>query len=189
MLRAKITGYDTISLQNPRDVVGYRAQAQRQPYHGLRALRDDRQISKSLRQQVQQTAQEMGYRPDAMLSALAHYRRGNMASPITAEIAWINHWPDPKKLRRVYEFDLYWQGAVAEADRCGYRLESSIWTRTCHRSGWRKSSSPQRTRYPDSAWWQESTRIGVIRWRDFAWSASATHPHATGAPGHRRSVL
>ena len=88
-----------------------------------RALRDDRQISKSLRQQVQRTAQEMGYRPDAMLSALAHYRRGNMATRITAEIAWINHWPDPKKLRRVYEFDLYWQGAAAEADRCGYRLE------------------------------------------------------------------
>jgi len=54
---------------------------------------------------------------------VVYYRRGNMASRITAEIAWINHWPDPKKLRRVYEFDLYWQGAVAEADRCGYRLE------------------------------------------------------------------
>ncbi len=88
-----------------------------------RALRDDRQISKSLRKRVKQTAQEMGYRPDAMLSALAQYRRSNTASRITAEIAWINHWPDPKKLRRVYEFDLYWQGAAAEAERCGYRLE------------------------------------------------------------------
>ncbi|HXI85444.1 MAG TPA: LacI family DNA-binding transcriptional regulator [Verrucomicrobiae bacterium] len=88
-----------------------------------RALRDDRQISKSLRQQVQRTAQEMGYRPDAMLSALAHYRRSNTASRITAEIAWINHWPDPKKLRRVGDYDLFWQGAAAEADRNGYRLE------------------------------------------------------------------
>src|SRR6266850_4362787 len=88
-----------------------------------RALRNDRQISKSLCQRVQRTAAEMGYRPDAMLSALAHYRRGKMAPLITAEIAWINHWPDPKKLRRVHEFDLYWQGAAAEADRWGHRLE------------------------------------------------------------------
>ena len=88
-----------------------------------RALRDDPQISKSLCEQVQRTAQEMGYRPDAMLSALAHYRRANKTNPITAGIAWINHWPDPKQLRRVHEFDLYWQGAASEADRCGYRLE------------------------------------------------------------------
>src|ERR1035441_2356726 len=87
-----------------------------------RALRDDRQISKSLCQKVQLTAVEMGYHPDAMLSALAHYRRASKAIPITAEIAWINHWPDPKQLRRYHEFDLYWQGAAAEADRNGYRL-------------------------------------------------------------------
>src|ERR1051326_3366292 len=88
-----------------------------------RALRNDRQISKSLRQQVQRIAQDMGYQPDPMLSALAHYRRGAMAPRITAEIAWINHWPDPKQLRAVHEFELYWQGAVAEAHRNGYRLE------------------------------------------------------------------
>ncbi|MGD0651245.1 MAG: LacI family DNA-binding transcriptional regulator [Verrucomicrobiia bacterium] len=88
-----------------------------------RALRDDPQISKSLSQRIKQTAQQMGYRPDAMLSALAHYRRANKSTPIAAEIAWINHWPDPHQLRCVHEFDLYWQGAAAEADRCGYQLE------------------------------------------------------------------
>src|ERR1035441_8066159 len=88
-----------------------------------RALRNDRQISKSLCQRVQQTAAEMGYRPDAMLTALAHYRRTSKAITITASIAWINHWPDPKRLRCYHEFDLYWQGAAAEADRNGYRLE------------------------------------------------------------------
>ena len=88
-----------------------------------RALRDDRQISKSLCQRVQQTAVEMGYRPDAMLTALAHYRRTSKAIPIAAEIAWINHWPDREELRRVGDYDLFWQGAAAEADRNGYRLE------------------------------------------------------------------
>ncbi len=88
-----------------------------------RALRDDRQISKELAQRIKLAAQQMGYRPDAMLSALAHYRRANRASPIAAELAWINHWPDPKQLRRVHEFDLYWRGAAEEAERSGYRLE------------------------------------------------------------------
>jgi DNA-binding LacI/PurR family transcriptional regulator len=88
-----------------------------------RALRNDRQISKSLCQKAQQMAQQMGYRPDAMLSALAQYRRANRTAPIAAELAWINHWPDPKELRRVHEFDLYWQGAAAEAERSGYRME------------------------------------------------------------------
>jgi DNA-binding LacI/PurR family transcriptional regulator len=88
-----------------------------------RALRNDRQISTSLCKKIQDAAQQMGYRPDAMLSALAHYRRANKTAPITAELAWINHWPDPKQLRRVHEFDLYWRGAAEEAERSGYRLE------------------------------------------------------------------
>ena len=88
-----------------------------------RALRNDRQISKSLSRQVQQMANQMGYRPDAMLSALASYRRSNKTQPIAAEIAWINFWPEPEQLRDVHEFNLYWQGAVTEAERAGYRLE------------------------------------------------------------------
>jgi len=88
-----------------------------------RALRNDRQISKSLCQRVQQVAAEMDYRPDAMLTALAHYRRTSKAIPVTAEIAWINHWPDREELRRVGDYDLFWQGAATEADRNGYRLE------------------------------------------------------------------
>jgi len=132
----------------------------------------------------------MGYRPDAMLARWPTIagQHGIALSP--QKIAWINHWPDPKKLRRVYEFDLYGKARSAEADRCGYRWKSSIWTRTCHRSGWRKSSSPQRTRYLIPPWWQESTRIWVIfRWERFCLVCFATPPHATGAPGHRRSVL
>jgi DNA-binding LacI/PurR family transcriptional regulator len=65
----------------------------------------------------------MGYRPDAMLSALAHYRRSSKTQPIAAGIAWINFWPEPKQLRDVHEFNLYWQGALTEAELAGYRLE------------------------------------------------------------------
>jgi len=91
-----------------------------------RALRDDPQISKAMRERVQNTAQEMGYKPDPMLSALAHYRRGKNKAPIGAELAWINHWPNPKTLRSFKEFELYWKGAFAEAERSGFRLEEFV---------------------------------------------------------------
>ena len=88
-----------------------------------RALRNDLEISKKTRERVQVVAQEMGYRPNPMLNALAHYRRGKTKLPIAAELAWFNHWPNPEKLRSFKEFNLYWQGAFEEADRCGFRLE------------------------------------------------------------------
>jgi len=91
-----------------------------------RSLHGDRRISESMRLKVRQKADEMGYRPDPMLAALAQYRRGNAKMPICAGLAWVNHWPEPKKLRTYKEFDLYWQGAAAESERCGFRLEEFV---------------------------------------------------------------
>jgi LacI family transcriptional regulator len=87
------------------------------------AMRNSPRVSESLRLKIQARAREMGYRPDPMLAALSHYRRSHIKSPISAELAWINCWPDQKKLRTHKEFNLYWQGAFAEAESCGYRLE------------------------------------------------------------------
>ena len=64
-----------------------------------------------MRKQIHEKAQELGYRPDPMLSALAHYRQGRGAPPVNAAIAWLNRWPDPAQLRAYQEFDLYWEGA------------------------------------------------------------------------------
>jgi LacI family transcriptional regulator len=91
-----------------------------------RALRNDPQISKVMRERVQKTALKMGYKPDPMLSALAHYRRGKTKTPVRAELAWINSWPNPKELRALKEFNLYWKGAFEEAERCGFRLEEFV---------------------------------------------------------------
>ena len=44
-------------------------------------------------------------------------------APICAGIAWINAWPKPDDLRKHREFDFYWKGAYAAADKFGYRLE------------------------------------------------------------------
>lgn len=87
------------------------------------ALRDHRRISVAVRQKIRQAADEMGYRPDPTLSALANYRKGKSTAPITAPIAWINAWDEPAALRSHKEFDFYWKGAAATAEKFGYRLE------------------------------------------------------------------
>lgn len=87
------------------------------------ALRNHPRISEPMRIKIRQTADEMGYRPDPMLAALAHYRKDKTQAPLSAGIAWINAWPDPNALRRHKEFDFYWQGAFAAAEKFGYRLE------------------------------------------------------------------
>jgi DNA-binding LacI/PurR family transcriptional regulator len=88
-----------------------------------RALRDDPRISSDLRNKIHGAAVEMGYRPDPMLTALAHYRRAKIPAPIRASLAWINCWPNPKHLHTFRELDLYWRGAKEQAEQAGYRLE------------------------------------------------------------------
>ena len=87
------------------------------------ALKGSPRISAPVRERIIALAEEVGYRPDPMLSALASYRRGKRSQPITAEVAWINAWPDPAQLRKHREFDFYWQGAFKAADKFGFRLE------------------------------------------------------------------
>jgi LacI family transcriptional regulator len=88
-----------------------------------RALHNDPRISLPVREQVKRLAKELGYRPDPLLSALSSYRLSKRQTPIRAELAWINCWPEPDKLRTFKEFDLYWRGASKEAELAGYRLE------------------------------------------------------------------
>ena len=67
-------------------------------------------------------------RPDPHLAALAAYRRSNTPAQIRSSIAWINHWDQPEQLRKLREFDLYWQGAEQAAKRLGYNLEEIRWS-------------------------------------------------------------
>jgi LacI family transcriptional regulator len=91
------------------------------------ALRNHPRISSRLRKEIQDKALEMGYHPDPLLTVLAHYRHHRLQStPIQAALAWINCWEDPRDLRRLREFDAYWQGASEAAHRFGYRLEEFI---------------------------------------------------------------
>lgn len=91
------------------------------------ALRNSPRISKGRREQVQSLAKEMGYRPDPILSSLVVYRQSKRPAPIHSAIAWINHWEHPEALRKVGEFNAYWSGASAAAERFGYRLDEFVW--------------------------------------------------------------
>lgn len=90
------------------------------------ALRGDSRVSEARRAEIKIAAEKLGYRPDPMLSSLASYRRAKQAVPISATVAWINQWKDPRALRRLNEFDAYWHGAAAAAGQLGYRLEEFV---------------------------------------------------------------
>ncbi|MES2477146.1 MAG: LacI family DNA-binding transcriptional regulator [Verrucomicrobiota bacterium] len=87
------------------------------------ALRDNPQVSAAMREKIKKVADEVGYRPDPMLSALSSYRRSKASASFRSVIGWLNAWKDPDQLRGYEEFDAYWNGAYQAAEKLGYRLE------------------------------------------------------------------
>jgi LacI family transcriptional regulator len=92
-----------------------------------RALRNDPSISVTRRAEVKKLAEEMGYRPDPSLSALAAYRFARQEHKIQSGLAWINRYKDPKQWRKYGELKAYWTGAEKAAERFGYHLEEVLW--------------------------------------------------------------
>jgi len=90
------------------------------------ALKNAPNISLALRKKIQAAARRMGYQPNAMATILGHQRHASEKRAVSAEIAWINCWRDPKELRKHREFDLYWKGASLRAEQNGYRLEEFV---------------------------------------------------------------
>ncbi|MBW8781896.1 MAG: LacI family DNA-binding transcriptional regulator [Verrucomicrobia bacterium] len=91
------------------------------------AMRAHPSISKMRIEQVRQMAETMGYRPNAMASALAHRKWTHAHRPVAATLAWLNHWENPGNLRNQEVFNLVWRGASAAARALGYHLEEFIW--------------------------------------------------------------
>ncbi len=90
------------------------------------ALRNSIRIPEKRRLQVQKMARQMGYQPNPMATALAHLRRASGVRPVSAALAWLNFWEQPADLRRHAEFDAYWRGASAAAEKFGYRLDEFV---------------------------------------------------------------
>jgi len=89
-----------------------------------RALRNRPEIALKTRERVLRQAEEMGYEPDPMLSALAKYRLSSGERPVKASIAWLNTWSDPTFMLTINELSLYLEGAAEMAQRFGYSLET-----------------------------------------------------------------
>ena len=87
------------------------------------ALKDHPSISQTRRKEIQAVAERMGYRPNAMATALAHHRHQSRVPPLQAALALINTHPDPAKLHAQPDFELCWRGATKAAEKFGYRLE------------------------------------------------------------------
>lgn len=87
------------------------------------ALRDSPKIALKQRERIRKAAEEMGYHPNAAAAALAHYKRNSTTPPIHAALAWLNVRPNASSLYEMREFSLYWSGALACAEKYGYRLE------------------------------------------------------------------
>lgn len=68
----------------------------------------------------------MGYEPNPMAAGLAEYKRLSGVKPVHSALAWLNSWPDPKRLRQYHDFDAYWQNACHAAERFGYRVEEFV---------------------------------------------------------------
>lgn len=90
------------------------------------ALRNSARISEKRRLQVQKMARKLGYHPNPMATALAHLRRASEVRPVVASLGWLNFWSNPGDLRRHAEFDGYWRGASAAAQKFGYRLDEFV---------------------------------------------------------------
>ena len=91
-----------------------------------RALKNNPKIPLEHRRHIQETAQRMGYRINPMASALAQWKQNLGTNSIQSSLAWLNLWPDPKKLHVPREFSGYWRGAQKAAERLGYHVEEFV---------------------------------------------------------------
>jgi DNA-binding LacI/PurR family transcriptional regulator len=84
-----------------------------------RALRDDSNVSKARREEIQRIAEEMGYRPNPFVQAFTAHVRGYRRLPTHAPIALLDTSSEGQ-----HQFThLYIQGAKEHAHKLGYKIE------------------------------------------------------------------
>ena len=71
------------------------------------ALKNHPSISQARCKEIQDAADRLGYRPNAMATALAHHRHQSRAHPVQATLAFINSYPEPASLHAKPDFELY----------------------------------------------------------------------------------
>ena len=88
------------------------------------ALRHHPRIAAATRERIKAAARQLGYTPDAMLTALAAYRRPRATSPHRPVIAWLTNHRTRDGWREYTRCNVdYFEGASSRSSERGYRLE------------------------------------------------------------------
>jgi LacI family transcriptional regulator len=99
-----------------------------------RALRNHPGIPEATRSRIKAIAEEMSYRPDPFLSALANYRKNVRGVRYQATLAWIMPYESPRVLKQHNVIPEYLHGAARRADELGYGLDE-VWLKDFGRRG------------------------------------------------------
>ena len=88
-----------------------------------RALRKQSNISPETQKKIQDIADQLGYRPNPLVSALMTYRRSAKPVPAHVSIGFITNFPtrDGWKVSKLYQE--FFQGVSESADRHGFGVE------------------------------------------------------------------
>lgn len=158
------------------------------------ALRDSPRLPEATRARIRKIATDMGYEPDAALSALNAYRTRVRAPVFQATLAYFNNYPARQGLFGVPTFREYHQGALRRAEELGYKLEE-VWLHEPHLTmkGLRSRLLAKGIRgilvFPQS----EPGALPEFAWDDFSAVAlgySVTAPQLHRVTNHQfRSVL
>ncbi len=92
------------------------------------ALRGRHEIPEPTRRRVCRAADELGYRPDPLLAALASYRHGRSPRGYRATLAWLTNFPTRDAWRDEEIYREYFTGARDRAQALGFRLQE-FWLR------------------------------------------------------------
>lgn len=87
------------------------------------ALRGHRSLPRSTCDRIRLIANELGYKPDPALSALAAYRQTGRQAAYRCTLAWLTTYETPEAWR-TRATELYYDGASARSSELGYRLEN-----------------------------------------------------------------
>ncbi len=91
------------------------------------ALKNNPKIPQSTRKRIQKIANDMGYRPNPMVSALMSQRRSNSKLAAQSAIAFVTNWETKFAWKNISsKYNKIYKGAKEQANLLGYNLEH-IW--------------------------------------------------------------
>ena len=88
-----------------------------------RALRHDPKVSSAVRENIQRLADELGYRPNPLVSALMSQRRTRKPRRQDLKLGFITAFPTRAGWKSYRLYHEFYDGAARSADAHGYRIE------------------------------------------------------------------